>query len=355
MNQINYTKQISIIIAWMILIANDCFAQEIKISGNLTVFQLSEHCYVHTQNNNNGLVYLNNGEALIVSTPDTDTETQNLINWVRDEKHAQIVAYIIDRWHPDAMGGLKTVQKNGIKNYAYELTRQIAGKKGLPVPEIGFNPKKTIKVGGEKVICHYLGEAHTTDGIVVWIPNDSVLFGGNEIRNDNGWIGNIGDANLDKWSETVTNIKKEYGSAKIVIPGHGMHGGAALIDYTIELYRNVQNSKINHSDRLDSSYISKKEITLKADSILFQNGMQILKNAVVIAQDSTKYVLVESPEIIFSTIEKTMNSETGRLRIYDKKPDGEIIRTDVFFKNMTCYKIDDTVGLVVILKEIMLK
>ena len=182
------------------------FGQEIKISENLVLHKLSEHCYVHTQKNNNGLIYINNGEAVIVSTPDSDIETQNLIDWVRNEKHSKIVGYVIDRWHPDAMGGLDMVQENGIKSYAYELTIQIAKEKGLPIPEIGFNPKKEIKVGDKKVICHFLGKAHTSDGIVVWIPIEKILFGGNEIRNYNGWVGNISDANLDKWSETATNI-----------------------------------------------------------------------------------------------------------------------------------------------------
>ncbi|MEZ4907058.1 MAG: hypothetical protein R2771_05330 [Saprospiraceae bacterium] len=94
--------------------------------------KLSEHCYVHTQNSNNGLIYINSGEAAIISTPDSDEETQNLIDWVQNTKHAKIVAYVIDRWHPDAMQGLDIVHKNNIKSYSSKLTQKIANKKGLP-------------------------------------------------------------------------------------------------------------------------------------------------------------------------------------------------------------------------------
>ncbi len=184
----------------------------------MTLTQLSDKTYIHTCENSNGIVFISGLDALIVSTPDSDIETQNLIDWVLNEKEVKIIGYVIDRWHPDAMEGLDVVHKIGIKTYSYELTRQIAKAKGLPVPKIGFDPETEIQVGSDKVICHYLGEAHTKDGIVVWIPSEQIIFGGNEIRSLNGWVGNIGDASLDKWSETATQVKREYGMVKIVIP-----------------------------------------------------------------------------------------------------------------------------------------
>lgn len=211
----------------------------------MTLIQLSDRVYIHTCENSNRIVFIDGKDALIVSTPNSDIETQNLIDWVINVQKVNIVECVMDRWHPDAMEGLDIVQENGIKTYAYELTKEIAKEKGLPVPEIGFNPKMEIKVGNDKVICHFFGEDHTSDGIVVWIPSEQILFGGNEIRNYNGWVGNIGDANLDKWSETATNIKREYGSAKIVVPGHGKYGGAELIDYTIDLYKLPKDESVS--------------------------------------------------------------------------------------------------------------
>lgn len=343
---------ISAIIA--IIILNTLAAQEIKVSENLTLYKLSEHSYLHNQKMNNGLVYINNNEAVIVSTPDSDIETQNLINWVRNEQHSKIVAYIIDRWHPDAMEGLDVVQKNGIKNFAYARTRQIAKEKGLPVPEFGFDPKKVIEVGNEKVICHFLGEAHTTDGIVVWVPSEKILFGGNEIRNYNGWMGNIGDANIEKWSETATNIKEAYGSAKIVIPGHGKYGGPELIDYTIDLYKLPENDSIaNNQEIFFKPHLKRNQaFYIKAESESLQDDKRILENAIVVALDATKYIEIKSPQIVYQPDKKRIDSDIGRLKIYDKKDDSEKLRTDVNYKKLIVYEYDDSVGLVVILKEI---
>ncbi len=337
----------------ILILVNHTFGQEIQVSEDLVLYKLSEHCYEHTQKGNNGLVYINNGEAVIVSTPDSDINTQNLIDWVQNKQQAKIIAYVIDRWHPDAMQGLDIVKKNDIQSYAYELTRQIAKDKGLPVPDIGFNPKKEIKVGDEIVVCHFLGEAHTSDGIVVWIPNDKVLFGGNEIRNYNGWIGNIGDANLDKWSQTAKNIKREYGSAKVVVPGHGKYGGPELIDYTINLFDLPKNKSVtDRAKAIIPNLETENEFNVKAESDSIQDGKRILKNATVFMNDETKFIEIKSPQIILQTNTEKIDSETGRVKIYDKKTEGLELRTDVNYKKLIVYKYDDTVGFVVILKEI---
>lgn len=333
---------------------NLLFAQTIQLTEHLVLQQLTAHCYVHTQNNNNGLVYIKNGEALIVSTPDSDLETLNLINWVRGTQQAKIVAYIIDRWHPDAMGGLDVVQKNGIKTYANESTRQIARERGLPVPETGFDTKMELEVGGEEVVCHFLGEAHTTDGIVVWIESEQTLFGGNEIRNYNGWVGNISDANLDTWSETATNVKNAYGSAKFVVPGHGHVGGAELIDYTIVLFdlpHPVAPTK-ELKKTLSPAFKTSQEVCIKAESDSVDQGRSMLKNAIVVVQDASKYVEIAAPLIIYHAENKRFESERGRVKIYDKTGSHEVLRTDVDYNRLIVYPYDNTVGFVVIMRAI---
>lgn len=326
--------------------------QTIHVSDKLTLTKLTDKTYIHTCQNNNGLVFINEGNALIVSTPDSDSETQNLIDWVIKEQKAKIIGYVIDRWHPDAMEGLDIVLKNQIETYSFRLTQQIAKNKGLPVPKSGFDKKMVIKVGNDSVICHYLGESHTKDGIVVWIPNEKVLFGGNGIRNYNGWIGNIADANLNDWSETAGRVKNHYGSAKFVVPGHGKYGGSELIDYTIDLYRdkNIATEKNESQKALD--FKGNEDFIVQAEKDSSDNEFRILTNAKVIVQDSTKYVEIKSPLIKYQPDNKRIDSETGRVIIYDKTSEGAKIRTDVRYKKLILIKVNDSVGLRVILKGI---
>lgn len=341
-------------LTFLLILTINILGQTIKVSDKLTLTQLSDKVYIHTCDNSNGIVFINDKKALIVSTPDSDIETQNLIDWVTNVQKAKIIGYVIDRWHPDAMEGLDIVHKNGIKSYSYELTRQIAKEKGLPIPQIGFDPKTEILVGNEKVICHYLGEAHTKDGIVVWIPSEQILFGGNEIRNFNGWVGNIGDASLDKWSETAIRVKNEYESAKIVVPGHGKHGGPELIDYTIELYNIDSLNKYSANQELAAmlSFNDDEDFIIKAELDSLKDGKRILINAIIIVQDSTKFAIIKSPLINYQPEKKQIDSENGLLLIYDKTSEGGKLRTEVSYKQLILFKLDDAVGLRIILKEI---
>lgn len=328
------------------------FAQPINVSDNLTLNQISDNCYVHTQGNNNGLVYVNGNESIIVSTPESDLETQNLIDYVRKELNTKIVAYIIDRWHTDAMEGLDVVQKNGIPTYAYEKTRRIAKIKGLPVPDKGFDPKVELKVGKGKVIAHFLGEAHTNDGIVVWVPDEKVLFGGNGIRNYNGWVGNIGNANLGAWSETAMHIKKEYGTAKVVVPGHGKYGGVELIDYTIQLYDTTCRHWVLNQDEVVKlpDFEIEGDVLIHADTITADEGNRIMENARIFICDNSKCVKIESPNLVYNSKEKRVDSDTGQVEIYDLVEGGGKLRISLSYQRLIVIKRDDSIGLVVILK-----
>jgi len=325
------------------------------VSDNLILTKLTDQTYIHTCDNNNGIVHVNNGEAIIVSTPDSDIETQNLIDWTIENLHSKIIGYIIDRWHPDAMEGLDIVQKNGIKTYAYELTRTIAEEKGLPVPEIGFDPKLELKVGSDKIICHFLGAAHTDDGIVVWIPKEKILFGGNEIRNYNGWVGNIGDANLNAWATTIEKVKQAYGTAKIVVPGHGRYGGPELIDYTIELFKQDKWGEIlrKHNIKRTSVFNEYDDFFEIAKSDSTAGDIRYLKDAIVFADDVNRYIKIESPLIQHNIKNKRIDSDYGRLQIYEKNAESTIPVTDIYYNRLIVLKENDEVGYRIIVRNMI--
>ncbi|MDR2948685.1 MAG: hypothetical protein LBV71_05705 [Prevotella sp.] len=305
---------------------------------------------MHTGQSNNGIVFSKKDEAIIVSTPESEEETQNLIDYVNKELKLKIIGYIIDRWHPDAMGGLKAVHSAGIKTYANELTQNIAREKGLPVPQVGFKTLLKLHVGGEDIIADYLEPAHTEDGIVVWIPKDRILFGGNEVRNMGGWYGNIGDANLEEWSETIFNVKEKYGDAKIVIPGHGQYGGADLLDYTLNLYRKNKWGAILKKGNIEvapvfNDYGDIFEIA-KSDSIV--ENKRYLKDAIVFVNHSQKYLKITSPEIVHDVNGKEVYSDIGRLQLYNHS--NELI-DDLYYKKLWVNLRNDEVEWTIIITE----
>ena len=359
--------------------------QTINISEGLTASKIAEGIYVHTYDNSNGIIVVNNGEAIIISTPPSDNATLKLINWTNENLKAKIIGYVIDMWHPDGMEGLDVVQKLGIKSYSSELTRTIAKEKELPVPDIGFDSKLELKVGNEKLICRYFGPAHTSDGIIVWIPKEKILFGGNGIRNYNGWVGNIADANLDEWSKTIEpmfgfkmgtfgeswkvsfnsnlnewsktieKVKEEYGSAKIVIPGHGKYGGPELLDYTINLYKPNKWGKILRNQDIKRMPVFKDygDIFEIADKDSTVDNSRYLRNAIVFIDNNNRYLKVESPLIQHNVENKSIKSEYGRLRIIGKAERINNPVTDLYYKDLTVNLRDDDVGIVIVIKEMI--
>ncbi|MEZ4907059.1 MAG: hypothetical protein R2771_05335 [Saprospiraceae bacterium] len=190
---------------------------------------------------------------------------------------------------------------------------------------------------------------------MVWLPSEQILFGGNEIRNYKGWVGNIGDANINQWPKTAKKIKKNYGNAIVVIPGHGKFGGSELIDYTIDLFTvptnkpDKKNIEINDifQDKLKSVFY------INSESDTFQDDNRILINATVIVHDNTKSIEIISPQIIINTSNEKIESEEGRVKIYDLQTHIPKLRTDVNYKKLIVYKYDNNiVGYVVVLKEI---
>jgi metallo-beta-lactamase class B len=93
-----------------------------------------------------------------------------------------------------------------------------------------------VPVGNSKIVIQYFGEAHTRDNIITWIPSENVVFGGCVVKAMNAGKGNLADANVKEWSNTIERIKETFSSAKIVVPGHGKYGGTELLDFTIKLF-----------------------------------------------------------------------------------------------------------------------
>ncbi len=185
----------------------------------------------------NGMIYINGDEAIIFDTPTDNSASSQLIDWLETKQQNKIVAVIITHFHVDCLGGLKEFHEQRIPSYASYMTLELASKNNEVLPENGFDNEIIIKVDGEPAMAKYLGQGHTTDNIVGYIPGEKTLFGGCLIKTTNAGKGNLSDANTEQWSKTVQEIKSEYPDVKVVIPGHGKEGGKELLDYTIDLFQ----------------------------------------------------------------------------------------------------------------------
>ncbi len=227
---------------------NVCAAQAKKTfykSETLTIEKLTEHTLLHISylNTNdfgkvacNGMIVIDNGEALIFDTPANDNTSKELIDWVENNLNCKVRGVIVTHFHTDCLGGLAEFHNRQIPSYATNKTIALAKSHNWTLPQNGFDVELVTQVGRKKVLNKYFGEGHTQDNIVSFFATEKVLFGGCLIKAIDAGNGNLEDANVNDWSTTVKKIKNEFPKAKVIIPGHGKTGGQELLDYTIKLF-----------------------------------------------------------------------------------------------------------------------
>lgn len=103
-------------------------------------------------------------------------------------------------------------------------------------PFVTFEDRLNIYVGDLKVEAIYVGPAHTTNDVILWIPERKLLFAGDIIFNGGTPFVSMGSvAGMLKALEQV----RALGAEKIV-PGHGLVCGPEQIDEQVAYLRFVQ-------------------------------------------------------------------------------------------------------------------
>ena len=212
-------------------------------SESLKIYPITENSFVHESYLEtleygkvpcNGLIYFNNKEAVVFDTPTNHRASEELIQWIKKSKKAEIKGVIFNHFHEDCTGGQAIFRNEGIPSYAYTKTFDLLGNlSGTRV----FKERLHLKVGKVEIVGHFLGKAHSEDNIVCYIPSEALLFGGCMVKSLGSKKGNLADADLGEWSNTVQKIKDNYPNLKLVVPGHGASGGTELLDYTIKLFK----------------------------------------------------------------------------------------------------------------------
>lgn len=118
------------------------------------------------------------------------------------------------------------IEERGEQDWASEfgrmprLFREPEGIKGLTHPDIVFNDRIEIPLGGERgsLILEYCGRGHTAGDIVAWLPKQKILFAGDLVEAAAALY--TGDAFHFDWSSGTLDKVKAYG-AEILIGGRG--------------------------------------------------------------------------------------------------------------------------------------
>ncbi|ANP63062.1 subclass B1 metallo-beta-lactamase IMP-45 [Pseudomonas aeruginosa] len=206
---------------------------------DLKIEKLDEGVYVHTSFEEvngwgvipkHGLVVLVNTDAYLIDTPFTAKDTENLVNWFV-ERGYRIKGSISSHFHSDSTGGIEWLNSQSIPTYASELTNELLKKDGKVQAKYSFSGVSYWLVK-KKIEVFYPGPGHAPDNVVVWLPENRVLFGGCFVKPYG--LGNLGDANLEAWPKSAKLLMSKYSKAKLVVPGHSDIGDSSLLKLTWE-------------------------------------------------------------------------------------------------------------------------
>jgi metallo-beta-lactamase class B len=242
-------KKLLILIVVNICFAKVTFSQEqylkFKVTEDIEVIKINKNAYVHVSYSDipgwgrigsNGVIFINNGTAALFDTPMTDSLTKDLVNWINGTLKTKITVFVPNHWHKDCIGGLAYLNQLGIESYANEMTVKLAKSNNRPLPTHGFKDSINLHLGDKEIVCEYLGAAHSTDNIVVWIPSEKLLFAGCMVKELNSKnLGNTADGDLKAYPETIKRVLNKYHDAKYVVPGHGAFGGVELLQHSLDL------------------------------------------------------------------------------------------------------------------------
>ncbi len=109
-------------------------------------------------------------------------------------------------------------------------------KQGYESPDGILPNDTTFTIGQESIRCYSPGEGHTSDNIVVWLPNQRILHSGCFVKSVAAdGMGYVGDANLSEWPNSIRRVMHTFGTAKIVIPGHDEWSDTKALQHTLDL------------------------------------------------------------------------------------------------------------------------
>ncbi len=221
-------------------------SHQIILGEHVEVIQITDNIWMHISKSEypgyglvsaNGMIVCDDTYAVIVDTPWNDSQTSILCDWITTVLKKKIQYTVPTHSHEDCMGGIGEIKKRGITTVALEMTKQIAERNNLILPDLTFSEKQTLKIGNIMLELYWPGGGHSKDNITVWEPSEKVLFAGCILKTSGAKsLGNTKEADMENWADSVKILKQIYPNPDVIIPGHGKPGTRELYDHTLSLF-----------------------------------------------------------------------------------------------------------------------
>lgn len=211
--------------------------------------EIAERVYAYTQLpggwcvSNSGVITSPEG-ALVVDTLATESRARRLADVVAGLQPGMGRTLVNTHHHGDHTFGNHLFGPSAVI-VAQELARTEMAKTGLALtklwprldwgdvrvtlPTVTFSDQLTIHVGYRRAELIHVGPAHTTNDVVVWLPEDKILFAGDVVLSGSTPFSLMGSV---RGALNAVRRLSRLG-ARIVVCGHGPIAGPEVFNQTI--------------------------------------------------------------------------------------------------------------------------
>lgn len=189
-----------------------------------------------------GLLVVEGGHTLLVDTAWTEQQTALILRWARQVLARPVQTAIVTHAHQDKIGGIAELHRAGIATWAHPLTNEESPKNGFERARnsLSFDADGWAIGAGAAALAplkvYFPGGAHTRDNITVALPALGLAFGGCMIKgSDSTSLGNLDDADLAAYEQSVHNFAAAFPDAGLIVMSHSPPETRAAIRRTLEL------------------------------------------------------------------------------------------------------------------------
>jgi metallo-beta-lactamase class B len=238
----------SVLILFLLTISSTLTAQrKNQIAPDLTLDTLATNILIHTSYQawagapfpSNGLVVVSGDKVILVDTPWGLSPTIDLLKYIKEKMNKTVTHCIVTHFHADRVGGVKALKEIGAVVMGNSRTIALLKDSVHLIPDVPLKDDELLSINGIAIHVFYPGKGHTSDNIVVYLPEKKVLFGGCFVKSmEASGMGNVSDADLNEWPRSVRRVKSKF-DPDFVVPGHQRFCyGEECLDHTLSLLKN---------------------------------------------------------------------------------------------------------------------
>lgn len=214
--------------------------------GQLDISKISDSIYVYTtyQDYNgsptpaNSMYVITDDGIVMIDTPWDKSQLPALLDSMMTKHSLKPIMSISTHYHGDRTNGINYLDSIGVKTFSTAQTQRLCIERGEEIARDTISKDTNFVIGGIAFEIYYPGEGHAPDNIIIYLPNQKVLFGGCYIKSTEATnLGWTGDANIISWYESLQIVRKKYSDVEVVIPGHQNWGGTSLLKHTSKLLK----------------------------------------------------------------------------------------------------------------------